>query len=705
MSEDAVNATITGSVTGLVSAMAEGAASVKSATASMSESFAGVRETVHGALLPLTALLALLEGGELFKEAISQTAELAVQLEILSQKTGESVEHLSALQYAADLSHVSAETLEVGLQKLAKGMEAAAKGTGPVHDALKLLGLHATDASGRLLPLNTMLLQIAEQFAGMEDGAGKTAIAMDLFGRSGANLIPLLNKGSEGIAALEAEARRLGSTFDEDGVRTALAYEDAMKKVHAVVGATERRMAVELMPTLTQLAEAFTDSAHSGNLLTTFAAGVAETLRFLAVAANDAALAIKAVKNAVMSLVDANAALKQMKEDYASWLETNEKLMKPKTGLEEDPALAALLGGTKRPAPAPGKELSHLEQLQAEWLQIREANKDHFGALAGLELAFWKDKIRTVDASSKEHLEIEKRIATLDDQVAKQGYEGQIEALRAKEAADADDKAQVVRDRLEELALIRAHYSEASKEVQEGIKRVSEAQHALAKETEKEWKTAFDAIPTAFSHAVSSMAKQTDDMRALFREMFRDLVVMSLDASAATLRDHVATELAKKHVSAASITQRIALETWAAVTSVALATWSTLSNITKYAVQAAAAAWASIAAIPIIGPFLAPAAAIASLVGVLALGSSIKSAHDGYDVPAGVNPLTQLHAQEMVLPAELANQVRNSVGGSGGGGDTYHIHAMDSRSFTEFAERNYAAFGSAVKKAAKYGAV
>ena len=84
---------------------------------------------------------------------------------------------------------------------------------------------------------------------------------------------------------------------------------------------------------------------------------------------------------------------------------------------------------------------------------------------------------------------------------------------------------------------------------------------------------------------------------------------------------------------------------------------------------AAGEAWSSAAAIPYVGWIMAPVAAAAAFTGVMAF------AEQGYDVPYGVNPLTQLHQQEMVLPAQYANVIRDIGNGSGGGsGDHFHAH-------------------------------
>ena len=104
------------------------------------------------------------------------------------------------------------------------------------------------------------------------------------------------------------------------------------------------------------------------------------------------------------------------------------------------------------------------------------------------------------------------------------------------------------------------------------------------------------------------------------------------------------------------------------------------------AVQAGSGAFAALAAIPVIGPALAAAAGPAMFATVMAMvargsgggGTStttttrIPSASGGFDIPRGLNPLTQLHEQEMVLPAHIANPLRDSLaqgGPAGQGGD------------------------------------
>jgi len=94
-----------------------------------------------------------------------------------------------------------------------------------------------------------------------------------------------------------------------------------------------------------------------------------------------------------------------------------------------------------------------------------------------------------------------------------------------------------------------------------------------------------------------------------------------------------------------------------------------LASVTSNAGIAAAAAFASTAAIPIVGPELAPAAAAAAMAATMSF-APMASASQGFDIPTGVNPITQLHQEEMVLPAHLANPLRAMLAGGAANGNS-----------------------------------
>ena len=127
------------------------------------------------------------------------------------------------------------------------------------------------------------------------------------------------------------------------------------------------------------------------------------------------------------------------------------------------------------------------------------------------------------------------------------------------------------------------------------------------------------------------------------------------------------------------------------------------SSIMMSAWTGMASAWASISAIPIIGPFLAPAVAAGVFAAIAALVSKVFSAEGGFDIPAGINPVTQLHEREMVLPRAQADAVRQMAkGGTGGGGNiTINVSAIDTKGFESWIRANAHTMAPGLRKIAR----
>ena len=170
----------------------------------------------------------------------------------LSQKTGVSVEALARFKKAASTSGTDVETVAKAITKLSKGMfEATQTGTGPTANALKTLGVSATDATGKLRSADAVMLDIATKFKGMPDGAQKTALAMQLFGKSGAELVPMLNLGGEAIDKMKV---KMTTAFAEKADQ----YSDKLTVLGGKVGALGADIAIVLLPVLDKMADGIT---------------------------------------------------------------------------------------------------------------------------------------------------------------------------------------------------------------------------------------------------------------------------------------------------------------------------------------------------------------------------------------------------------------------------------------------------------------
>jgi hypothetical protein len=234
----------------------------------------------------LAGAVAALSVGALSK-ALGSVIDHADELGKTAQKIGIPVEELSKLEFAARLADVSLETLSTGVTKLSKNMAAIAGGEGgDAAKAMAALGVAVTDASGKLRPASEVMADIAAKFAGMRDGAGKTALSMHIFGKAaGPELIPSLNGGREAIAAATAEAERFGIVIDKKTAKAAEAFNDNLTRLKAASEGLTTQVAAAMLPALVDLTNAFVESVKSGGLAKNMVAAInfvmKESKRFL----------------------------------------------------------------------------------------------------------------------------------------------------------------------------------------------------------------------------------------------------------------------------------------------------------------------------------------------------------------------------------------------------------------------------------------
>ena len=170
-----------------------------------------------------------------------------------NQKYGVAVEQLSALGYAGKLADVSIETIGLGLKNLSSDMFNAAAGAKDASAAFNALGISVTASDGTLRSSDDVLADIADRFSNMADGAGKTAIAVRLFGKSGEDMIPLLNQGSRGLSEMREEAEKLGVIVGGNLASASEKFNDNLTRTKAIVEAFGISIANKILPDLNRL--------------------------------------------------------------------------------------------------------------------------------------------------------------------------------------------------------------------------------------------------------------------------------------------------------------------------------------------------------------------------------------------------------------------------------------------------------------------
>lgn len=179
------------------------------------------------------------------------------RLDDLSEKTGIAVESLSALRYAGEVSGTPLEAIATGVRKLSINMAAAAGGNREAEASFKALGISVKNSDGSLRSQDDVLLDLADKFSGFTDGAGKAAWAVKIFGKSGEEMIPLLNLGRDGIVELRGEAEKLGAVYGGDLAKQAAEFNDNLKKLSLASEAAKVSLAENLIPSLNDLIEEF----------------------------------------------------------------------------------------------------------------------------------------------------------------------------------------------------------------------------------------------------------------------------------------------------------------------------------------------------------------------------------------------------------------------------------------------------------------
>lgn len=195
----------------------------------------------------------------------------------MSQKIGIATTDLSKLAYSAKLSDVEVGSLQQSLVILSRGLSEASQGSGNALNGLNALGIAFKNTDGSMKTSQQILLEVADKFVGMEDGVNKTALAVAIFGRAGANMIPLLNQGSAAIREQGDELERLGGVITPQAAKAAEEFNDNLTRLNTALGGVGKAIAMEVLPTLTRLSEEFLIAIKNG---ITFGDMLAMGLRF-----------------------------------------------------------------------------------------------------------------------------------------------------------------------------------------------------------------------------------------------------------------------------------------------------------------------------------------------------------------------------------------------------------------------------------------
>ena len=194
-------------------------------------------------------------------DSVSTFKKVAGEVKSLKRITGLSTEDASRLGFAFQQSGVDSTKGATGLKIFSKNLMAASLDGKKTAQMAGMLGTKFTDAHGQILPMSTLLPKVATTFASMKDGPAKTALAMKLFGKSGADLLPFLNKGADGLAALAKKSDEVGNTLGDKDLKALDESRQAQKDWNAAMQGLQVTLGKYLLPVLTQFATMINSAA------------------------------------------------------------------------------------------------------------------------------------------------------------------------------------------------------------------------------------------------------------------------------------------------------------------------------------------------------------------------------------------------------------------------------------------------------------
>lgn len=178
----------------------------------------------------------------------------------LQREMGVSAETASSLLAVTNRFGVDGDAASKAFGILAKQVTAASEGSKGAIDTFSHFGLSVTDASGKTKDFNTLFGEIADKFKDAPAGFDKTAESMKLFGKSGKDMLPILNLGSKGIAELEANAKKMGLVLTQNNVNSVRKMIMAQKDWEESTQGLKIQLGTAILPVLTKLVEAIVNN-------------------------------------------------------------------------------------------------------------------------------------------------------------------------------------------------------------------------------------------------------------------------------------------------------------------------------------------------------------------------------------------------------------------------------------------------------------
>jgi hypothetical protein len=705
--------------------LGEGAEAAKGKLEELNESSINLGETLKGlheqvsTVMEFTGAALLYEAFEKIASAVEEATSRATEFNNQAEVLGVTTDQYQVLAEAAKEAGVGTGILMRSVVRLKNDITEAHEGVSKAIDKLITLGFTQEEATNKSLDQGAMLELLSDRLRDSATSAETLSAVEKEFGARAALVAEALKGYHGSLTDVNAEMEKLGAHSKEELEQLHEAH-----KFWSEVGTRISNATASVVLFGIRSSEALdraggvghkkggiadmTDEDEAQDQGAAKAAEAAERANAKVLESNiaTARAAVEATKSGTAERVAAEAeyveaviSLYGQKSDAATKALQSEA--RAETEYEDATAKAA-----ERSA---ANELKYDEKILNE--KIAQLRKSTAQMTKGWE-EYFKDYAKRDDemargdeAAAEAQVKAQEKI--LDAQQSSkqispaQWANSYISAIRQIEDAQIAMYTKLKEGEEGNVAVMQKLDNEMAKAHEKATEEIVQAELKASKQVQANWEQITKPIENAFTSTLDGILKRTENfhqaMKKTFDSLALDVINGAVNQILSSWLKSIASQIASSEEGAA-ILKALHLENLVAAKA-ASTTQSTI-QITNDAAVAGAGAFASTAAIPYVGPALAPAAAAEAEASVLALLGQVAAYEQGGIV--GGDELALLHQNEMVLPPPISQGFQEMIAGGGGtgGNNTYHIHAHDAASFEKFlnSPRNRATVMNSLKR-------
>jgi hypothetical protein len=689
MADQEINVKILGKINDLLSSVDAG----KSKIAELADPVKSVTESFSGIASALAAAFAVDKIADFAREI----GNLGNEILDASEITGIAAGKFQDLAFVAASSGNSMEDARQAIVKLDRSISEANNGNDGLIDAFQRIGVSIKDLKSA--SPDEIFKKVAEGFSKAENGAAKTALAIEIFGKSGATMIPILNKGADGIEEFTKKFESLGAKLSDGQLAVFNKLNESFVFMDTALAGIGQNIFSVFTPAvsaaingITDLAAAFNQAAtKDGNLLHESLIGVGSLLNTIV---NTVDLCITGLRE--LGVVGVGV-MDGLKIATRGWIDSWNAL-----GTGSFSKAADVFAKSGNDAAAKIRSgFSEGEKLNSEFnSRANQRDSDLFNPLASSSggggkissksigksgggkgssgaddsLRLLQEKVRAEQESANQEYEIEKANLERKKELGQITHLEMLDGLRRFETEKFRAQNQSL---ISELNMLRNKPREQLKVnnqiealQRKHTKAMLDIDTKSAVEHRRIWGSYAQPVTSAFGTAITGILQGTQTFQQAMLGVVDTLVSSFVSMAAKMMEEWLFAELFNEATSKTTA----------------------LSSIGASAAEAGAGAFAAIAKI---NPPAAPAAGAAAYLGASAYASLLPAAEGVWNLPKDM-PM-QLHEGESVLPKKFAEGMRKGQG-IGGGGANITINAVDAKSIQRLIKDNGGAVVQALVK-------